>query len=88
VNPNFGNSVSGVFFDANSNYNSLQTALERRVSPGLFVRFNYTFSRCMEDVADDLAGSESNGGGASSTPIRSHHFSRSRCAFSLRTPRI
>jgi hypothetical protein len=82
VNPNFGNSVSGVFFDANSNYNSLQTALERRVSPGLYVRFNYTFSRCMEDVADDLAGSESNGGGASSTPIRSHHFSRSRCAFS------
>lgn len=80
-NNNFGSGVTGVTFDANSNYNSLQTALERRVSPGLFVRFNYTFSKCMEDASDDLAGGESNGGGASWSPNGIVRANYHRCSF-------
>jgi hypothetical protein len=81
VNNNFGNSVAGTTFDANSFYNSLQTTVERRMSPGLYVRFNYTYAKCIEDAADDLPSSESNGGGAAWTPVRNTKANRHRCAF-------
>ena len=80
-NNNFGNSITGVTFDANSTYNSLQLALERRVSPGLLARFNYTWASCIEDSPDDLPGGESNGGGAAWTPARDHSANRHRCSF-------
>ena len=81
VNNNWGNSISGILYDANSSYNSFQMALERRMSPGLYVRFNYTLSECMEDSADDLPASELNGGGAAWTPTYAHNANRHRCSF-------
>ena len=60
INPNFGNSVSGIVFDANSVYNSLQTTLERRTASGLTLRLNYTYSSCIADASDDENGAEQN----------------------------
>jgi len=81
VNPNFGAGVSGAIFDANAFYNSLQTALERRMSPGLYARLNYTFARCITDASDDLGGGETNGGSSGEVVDRSHSSSRGRCSF-------
>ena len=81
VNNNWGNSIGGILYDANSSYNSFQMALERRMSPGLYVRLNYTLSECMEDSADDLPASELNGGGAAWTPTYAHNANRHRCSF-------
>jgi len=81
VNNNWGNSIGGITYDASSAYNSLQTTIERRVSSGLYLRFNYTLAKCMEDSGDDLGGSNSNGGQAAFTPTRSHSANRHRCAF-------
>ena len=80
-NQAFSPSSTGVYFDANSSYNALQVALERRMSPGLFLRFNYTFSKCMEDASDDLAGGESNGGGAAWTPTSNPRANYHMCSF-------
>ncbi len=80
-NNNFASSSTGVYFDANSNYNALQVTLERQVSSGLFVRFNYTHSKCFEDASDDLAGGESNGGGAAWTPTLRVNANYHPCSF-------
>jgi hypothetical protein len=80
-NPNFGATVTGTVFDANSFYNSLQTALERRVSPGLYVRFNYTYAECVTDATDDQAGGDSTGGSSGEIVTLNHKSSRARCAF-------
>jgi Carboxypeptidase regulatory-like domain/TonB dependent receptor len=80
-NNNFGTSITGIAFDANSSYNALEVALERRMSPGLYARFNYTFAKCMEESADDLPSSETNGGGANWSPNYTAAANRSRCAF-------
>ena len=81
INNNFGNAINSVAYDANAFYNSLQFSLERRAAPGLYVRFNYTLSKCIEDAADDLPASEGNGGGAAWTPTYSHSANRHRCSF-------
>ncbi len=80
-NNNFGPASTGVYFDANSNYNALQVTLERQVSTGLFARFNYTYSKCFEDASDDLAGGESNGGGAAWTPTLNAKANYHPCSF-------
>jgi hypothetical protein len=80
VNTNWGG-LSSVVYDANTSYNSFQMALERRVSGGLFARFNYTLSKCMEDASDDLPSSELNGGGAAWSPSLNHSANRHRCSF-------
>ncbi|MBZ5642111.1 MAG: TonB-dependent receptor [Acidobacteriia bacterium] len=80
-NNNFSPASTGVYFDANSNYNSLQVALERQVSNGLFLRFNYTWSKCFEDASDDLAGGESNGGGAAWSPTLNANANYHPCSF-------
>ena len=80
-NNNFSAASTGVYFDANSNYNSLQVALERQVSNGLFIRFNYTWSKCFEDASDDLAGGESNGGGAAWSPTGNANANYHPCSF-------
>src|SRR5205085_9071225 len=81
INNNFGNAINSVAYDANAFYNSLQVSLERRSAAGLYVRFNYTLSKCIEDAADDLPASEGNGGGAAWTPTRIHSANRHRCSF-------
>ena len=80
VNTNWSG-LSSVVYDANTSYNSFQMALERRVSGGLFARFNYTLSKCMEDSSDDLPSSELNGGGAAWSPSLNHSANRHRCSF-------
>jgi hypothetical protein len=47
----YNDSIANIDFGANANYNSLQVALKRRVSSGLFFGVAYTWSKCM-DVAD------------------------------------
>jgi hypothetical protein len=81
VNNNFGNTINGVVFDGNAAYDSFQTTVERRSSPGLFVRFNYTYARCFEDSADNLQGGESNGGSQGWTPTRDHSANWHRCSY-------
>jgi hypothetical protein len=81
VNPAWGTSISGTVFDGNASYNSFQTTLERRASPGLFVRLNYTYASCWEDSADDLQGGEANGGSQPWTPTRDHRANWHRCSY-------
>jgi hypothetical protein len=81
VNNAWGTTINGVVFDANAAYNALQMTLERRSSRGLFARFNYTYARCWEDAADNLAGGEANGGSAAWAPTRDHRANWHRCAY-------
>jgi hypothetical protein len=74
-------SLSPIVYDGNTSYNSMQVAIERRMSAGLYVRFNYTLSECVTDSDDDLPASELNGGGAAWTPTYSHQANRHRCSF-------
>jgi hypothetical protein len=45
--------ITYYLFDANSNYNSLQAALNRRVSQGLTFGVAYTLSKVMTTISDD-----------------------------------
>jgi carboxypeptidase family protein/TonB-dependent receptor-like protein len=83
-NPNWNNSVSGNITDGNSHYNALQTVLERRVSPGLLARFNYTMASCVADSGDNLPGQYSNGGGGVGPLIYIPSFQRGHCAYLAR----
>ena len=50
-------SVSDVYGDVgNSNYNSLQFMIEKRLSKGLIFNFNYTFSKQIDDTAGSRSG--------------------------------
>jgi len=80
-NPNWGSSITGQVNDANLYYNSLQTALERRMSPGLLVRFNYTYAECVTDSGFDQPTSLSNGGSAAWPLIYISSAARGRCAY-------
>jgi hypothetical protein len=82
-NNNFGNGISNEIFDGTGSYNGLQTSLERRMTTGLTLRLNYTFSVCKATTPDDLAGSESNGGNTTS-PVLDHTAGIGPCAFSGR----
>ncbi len=81
VNNNFSAQLMVNSYDANAFYNSLQTALERRMSPGLYVRFNYTYARCITDAADDLLGGSTNGGSSGEIIDSQENSSRGRCSF-------
>lgn len=81
VNNAWGTTINGVVFDANAAYDAFQMTVERRSSPGLFVRFNYTYARCWEDAADNLAGGEANGGSAAWAPTRDHRANWHPCAY-------
>ena len=81
VNNAWGTTVNGVVFDANAAYDAFQMTVERRSSPGLFVRFNYTYARCWEDAADNLAGGAANGGSAAWAPTRDHRANWHRCSY-------
>src|SRR5690348_6348040 len=80
-NPNWGNSITGNITDGNASYHALQTVVMRRMSPGLFARFNYTFAKCINDSGDNLPGQYTNGGSAAFPLIYSHSAGRGRCAF-------
>ena len=80
-NPNWGNSIGGNVFDGNSHYNAMQVVVERRVSTGLFVRFNYTWADCIADSGDNLPGQYTNGGGGGFPLISKHDAGRGRCAY-------
>ena len=80
-NPNWNNAVGGNVFDGNAHYNALQVTAERRVSPGLFLRFNYTYARCIADSGDNLPGQYTNGGSAAFPLIYIHNAGAGRCAY-------
>jgi carboxypeptidase family protein/TonB-dependent receptor-like protein len=61
-NPSFRN-VSMVFFDSNTDYNSFQTTLDRRVSRGVAFTVNYTYSVSYDDLSSATGGGALNGGG-------------------------
>jgi Carboxypeptidase regulatory-like domain/TonB dependent receptor/TonB-dependent Receptor Plug Domain len=46
----FGYKITG----ANGNYNSMQTSIQRRVTSGLGMLANFTWSKCMTDARDGL----------------------------------
>jgi hypothetical protein len=81
-NPNWGSAITGQVNDANLFYNSLQAAVERRVSPGLLVRLNYTYAMCVTDSGFDQPTSLSNGGSAAWPLIYISNAARGRCAYS------
>ncbi len=81
INNNYGSAMGGILFDSNTFYNALQTALERRVTSGLYARFNYTYARCITDATDDLPGGDTIGGSATSEPSLDHSAKRGRCSF-------
>jgi hypothetical protein len=80
-NNNFGGTISGAAFDGNSFYNSVQMAVERRMTAGLSVRFNYTYSVCITDASDEQGGGASNGGSQGPVVALDHKSSRGRCGF-------
>ena len=47
--PSFGRNATYESTNATSNYNSLQTTYEHRLSAGLYLLTNYTWSKCMTD---------------------------------------
>jgi hypothetical protein len=49
--------ISQEIYADSSNYNALQTTLSRRVGKGLNLSASYTFSKTMEGVSQNLAGS-------------------------------
>ena len=80
-NPNWNNSIGGNVFDGNAHYNAMQVAIERRMSPGLFLRFNYTWASCIADSGDNLPGQYTNGGSAGFPLIYLHGAGHGRCAY-------
>ena len=81
-NPYWSNSIGGYAEDANESYNSLQVVLERRVSPGLLARFNYTFAKCITDSSFEQATGTQNGGSAAWPLSYIADAARGPCAFS------
>jgi len=81
INNNYGSGEAGILFDSDTFYNALETALERRVTTGLYARFNYTYARCITDATDDLPGGDTIGGSATSEPTLDHSAKRGRCSF-------
>lgn len=69
--PNF-QSVSGEQWDAISNYNALQTTIEKRVSSGLQFNFNYTWSKYL-DEADNCAWNCAYNTGQNGWDLRSNY---------------
>ena len=80
-NPNWSNSIAGQAEDANSSYNALQAILERRVSPGLLARFNYTYASCVTDSSFEQPTGLVNGGSTNWPLIYISSAARGRCAF-------
>jgi hypothetical protein len=60
--PDFGTNASYAVTEGNSNYNGLQTQIEKRFSGGLMILMNYTYSKTLTDAHDLLNdGSIGNG---------------------------
>jgi hypothetical protein len=52
--PDFSRGFGYKITSANSNYNSMQTSIQRRVTHGLAMLANYTWSKCRTDARDGL----------------------------------
>jgi hypothetical protein len=61
-NRNFGRIGFGQFV-LTSNYNALQTSVERRLAQGFALGGNYTFAKCYDDASGELNTALGNGGG-------------------------
>ncbi|TAN21247.1 MAG: TonB-dependent receptor [Acidobacteria bacterium] len=55
VNPNWG-VIRGLMFEGKSNYNALETQLNRRMSHGVQMTATYTWSHAIDDGTDTVAG--------------------------------
>jgi hypothetical protein len=62
--PDFGFGGSYAATAGNSNYNGLQTQIEKRFSGGLTILMNYTYSKTLSDAHDLLNGGSVGNGGA------------------------
>ncbi len=66
--PNFGN-VTYYQDNGNSNFNSLQTKLDKRLSSGVSFLVSYTYGKSIDDGSGTASGSDASGG----TPQNSHN---------------
>ena len=80
-NPNWSAAIGGQVEDATSQYNSLQTSVERRMSPGLLVRGNYTFAKCIAEAGDNQPGQYSTGGGGGGPVVTQPAGNRGNCTY-------
>ena len=62
--PDFGRNPSYAATEGSSNYNGLQTKLEKQFSNGLNFLFSYTFSKVLSDADDLLNGGSSENSGS------------------------
>src|SRR5258708_26777242 len=69
--------------DIGSNYNSLQASIERRVSRGLTVLANYTYSKVLDDLpfGEGVAGFDTGYSALPFTDPRRHQFDYGPSAF-------
>jgi len=76
------NRLNYTSFGANSTYQALQASLRRRSRSGLFYRFNYTFSKSIDDSS--AANDRSGGGGAGAIDTTNLRLDRGRSNFDQR----
>ena len=76
------NRLNYTSFGANSTYQALQASLRRRSRSGLFYRFNYTFSKSIDDSS--AANDRSGGGGAGAIDTQNLRLDRGRSNFDQR----
>jgi hypothetical protein len=83
LNPNFGQ-LSYIQWEGNSNYNSLQLRVDKRLGHGLDFQGSYTYSKAIDD-ADGSGGQFANqAGGANLQNAYDTHADRARAQFDLR----
>lgn len=62
-NPNFSDARFKMF-DANSNYNSLQASLKKRLSHGMMFQLSYTYSKFIDEQSGDAGSADFNSSSA------------------------
>ena len=82
----FGPTVQADINDINSNYNSLQASLEKRMTRGITFLVNYTYSKSLDDLpfSEGISGFDT---GYSAMPITNpdrHHFDYGPSSFDHR----
>lgn len=57
INPNHGR-IDALTWTSNNSYNGLQAQIEKRISHGIQVQGNYTYSKCLDDGSTSIAGDQ------------------------------
>ncbi len=82
--PDFGRGSSYAATQGNSNYNGLQTKIEKQFAGGLNFLATYTFSKTLSDAGDLLNGGSVQGYRAPSVPGLGIHFDYGLAGFDIR----